>query len=461
MSTYKPHSDSPTCQDNLDWLRPLAHISERIEHCETPHVLGIHGDWGSGKTSFMRQVQWCLGGSAPKDGSVVFTNPNLPPRGKALRKKIITIWFDAWRYQNEAVPVVALLQEMRQQMAGMPVVKERLKKYGTLVGYGVLENFSSIAKMIGMEGVVNVNVGDIEKRGEKWEKDHYADGIATNSIREHLQATIKNLLPGDDDARVVVFIDDLDRCNAKAAIRLLEGLKIYLSIPQCVFVLGMNERILVDALREELAAPKEAKADEMKLRAAHYLEKICTDIYRLPLPTSPLKLLKTWITNPAQAKALELAVGDSKCLPPNPRRLKALANQWPLFAACVDLPADEAARKDWAVRVLIASYIHQFNREMWERWHFNADFWEEIKKWCTTALVASPAPGANIPAWAESLKLTYETKDDASVSGRVTPQVQYHNPGDIEIFWIGSLIFAYPNLTAAEFEPLLVKHQTS
>jgi ABC-type dipeptide/oligopeptide/nickel transport system ATPase subunit len=458
MSISPPNSDSPTCHDKLEWAKPLAHISERIEHCDAPHVLGIHGDWGSGKTSFMRQVQWQLGGKAPDDGSVAL-NQNPPPRAKELQEKIITIWFDAWRYQNEPAPVVALLQEMRQQMAILPAVKAKLAKLSMIAAYAVFDGLSEVGKMIGMEGAPIL--GGIEKRGEKWEKDHYADGLVTNSIREHLQATIKRLLPDDETARVVVFIDDLDRCNPKAAMRLLEGLKIYMSIPQCVFVLGMNERILVDALREEVSAPKDAKPEELKLRAAHYLEKICTDIYRLPPPKSSLQLLKNWIINPAQCVALEAAISGNNCLPPNPRRLKALANQWPLFADCVAFPDDIDAQKIWAVRVLIAAYIHQFNRELWERWHFNANFWGKIQEWCNTAQVAAGLPGANTPAWAEALKLPHQTKDDSTGTGQVTAELLYHNPGDIEIFWIGSLIFAYPNLNAQDFAPLLLKHQSS
>ncbi len=248
-------NDLPTLDDKLKWKSELDRLKERILNCATPHVLGIHGDWGSGKTSFMRQLQWKLGGEMPKDGSVA-EQPNSAQDAsrKELQKKIITIWFDAWRYQNEPVPVVALLQEMRKQIAVLSAVKNKFKKLGEITFRYALNSFSDVGKAIGIEGLPSAD--KIQALGENWEKEHYAQALTTDSIREHLHETIKCLLPSKE-ARVVVFIDDLDRCNPKAAIRLLEGLKVYLSIPDCVFVLGMNERILVDAIREEISAPKE------------------------------------------------------------------------------------------------------------------------------------------------------------------------------------------------------------
>lgn len=456
------NSDLPTLVDRLNWARELDSLSKQIQECPTPHVFGIHGDWGSGKTSFMRQLQWRLGAEMPEDGSLALPGKMRSfQEQKALRGKIATVWFDAWRYQNEPVPVVALLQEMRRQMSLVPAVMEKLKKLGAVAFKSIslqLERIGNAAKWIGMEGAVP-STEQIQKTGEQWEQHHHAGQLFSDSIRDHLQEAIKLLLPDIERARVVVFIDDLDRCNPKAAFRLLEGLKIYLSIPNCVFVLGMNERILVDAIREELSAPADTPEDELRLRAGHYLEKICTDLYRLPLPLNTAKLLTGCIEPGPDNQALMAAIGTTRCLPPNPRRLKALANQWSRFAQYTKAPAQQPEHRVWAVQNLVAAYIHLFHRDLWERWHFDPQFWNEIKAWLRgereVRLDADDKPIGERPDWIGPLKLMnhVSTWDNQN---QVVWKPSYPNPGDIEIFWIGSLIQEYQDqLLAEKFLPLL------
>ncbi len=453
MVTLTLHNDLPTLDDKLEWAHELDRLCQRIQGCGTPHVLGIHGDWGSGKTSFMRQLQCRLGGEMPDDGSVAdwkkFEHSEVQ---KQLQKKIITIWFDAWRYQNEPVPVVALLHEMRKQMALLPTVVGKIGKTVDITVRYALNGLADVAKVIGLEGIPSAE--KIQRLGENWEREHNAQALTSDTIRKHLQEAIKCLLPKGESARVVVFIDDLDRCNPKTAIRLLEGLKIYLSIPKCVFVLGTNERMLVDAIREEISAPAGTSSEELKLRAAHYFEKICTDIYRLPLPAKTLELFSGWLPSKVHREALQSALGNKVCLPPNPRRLKALANQWERFARCTSFPRDTEERKILAVRVLVAAYVHQFHRDLWERWHFDPDFWAEFVAWCNgeRSRNADGQP-ADPPKWATALKLTGRKEQDTWIP-------DFLNPGDIDIFWMGALIQEYSHqLVAKDFTSLLQGRQ--
>ena len=449
--------DLPTLDDELKWECELERITNRVATCPTPHVLGVHGNWGSGKTSFMRQLQHRLGGSFEEDGSVC--------KGKDFQlytshKKVATVWFDAWRYQNELTPVVALLQEIRRQLSVMPMVVEKFKKLGSIALRYTLDSLSDVGKAIGIEAIPSAE--KILKIGEQWETQNHAQVLNTDSIRKHLHDTILSLLPEGDESRIVVFIDDLDRCNPKAAFRLLEGLKIYLNLPNCVFVLGMNENVLTDAIREEVSVPGSATLGELNLRASHYLEKICTDIYRLPLPQDASALFSKMLSasvSQTYVNAFNSCVGDAVCLPPNPRRLKALANQWARFSGCIEFPKNNAEQEVWAARVTVAAYIHQFHRDLWERWHFNPDFWSDFLAWCTGERSISPEGLPISPIWASALKLTTRSLDLDTAMPPAWAQ-QYPNPGDIDVLWIDELIRRHRDfLKPVDFKLLLAGKQ--
>lgn len=475
MSTL--NNDLPTLNNKIGWAPALNRLVWRIASCPTPHVLAIHGDWGSGKTSFMRQLQWELGGET-NDAAAVQPreqdagNPGQPVKPpKDHQSKVITIWFDAWRYQNEPSPIVALLQEMRQQLTTAKSLVKRFNRIGFVATASIMDTIGQAGKAIGID--VLPDIDKIQKRGEQWEQSQFAQPLTTNEIRGQLQKAILQLLP-DKKARVVIFIDDLDRCNPKAAMRLLEGLKIYLSLSQCVFVLGMNEGVLTDAIREEFSALKGNDA-ELRLRASHYLEKICTDIYRLPLPDGNDKLLLAWLKENSeyrekhsakkQIAALEQAIKGLECLPPNPRRIKALANQWPRFAATLPFPQEEptlSAAENlerealWATKVLVATYIHQFNRELWERWHHNVQFWEEIMEWCKDPTSYKAKAGINPDHWCHCLILPWRAAGPNSASGFA----DYPNPGDQRLFWIGNLILQHQNaMKSGHFQSFLTHEQ--
>lgn len=446
-----PHTDLPTLSDKLKWQKEVDRICDRVINCAAPHVLGIHGDWGSGKTSFMRQVQFHLGGEMPDDGSVCLAGVgNIRIKNKKDKnRKVITIWFDAWRYQNELVPVVALLHEIRHQISCLSAAYNGVKKLSYVAMSAALDGIIKVANKITLEAIPSVE--KIQKVGESWEQKNYSETITVNSIRKQLKDVIEQLLPSDDaSARVVIFIDDLDRCNATSAKQLLEGLKIYLSIPRCIFVIGMNERILINLISKDTAGDE----SENELSAAHYLEKICSDIYRLPSASSPINLFLQWLDDPAHKALVKSALQNVRCLPQNPRRLKSLANQWVRFAAydssLRDDNLDIDERKLSAIKVLIVAYIHQFHRDLWERWSFNFDFWIEIKAFCQ---------GGRDPVshkWCENIRLPYVASDFDDVTSAPKFNNSFINPSDLKNFWIAPLIQEHSDfLTPQDFELLL------
>ena len=203
------HNDQPVLVDALQRQSLVLEVGDSIAECRPPQVLGVHGDWGLGKTSFMHQVQFYLTGKCPlfSDDEVAEAKQAFPDAGKHP-KKVCVVWFEAWRYQHETAPVVALLQEIRSQLTWhLKFVQEATKLSEVAVRTSLL-SLDSISKLIGFE--LGKVAATAQSEGEKWEKNHLADALPSNVLREQLSEAIAGLLKpiamGTANPRVVVMI---------------------------------------------------------------------------------------------------------------------------------------------------------------------------------------------------------------------------------------------------------------
>lgn len=60
MTQYTIHNDEATLNDKLLRSELRREFGLAISNCTPPHVFGLHGEWGSGKTSFLRQLRYEL-----------------------------------------------------------------------------------------------------------------------------------------------------------------------------------------------------------------------------------------------------------------------------------------------------------------------------------------------------------------------------------------------------------------
>lgn len=84
-------TDEPTFEDALDFRNYSRRLAEIITNSTPRFSIGIFGGWGTGKTSLMSMTRQILDG----------------------HDKIVTVWFDAWRYEREeylaVIPFLELL----------------------------------------------------------------------------------------------------------------------------------------------------------------------------------------------------------------------------------------------------------------------------------------------------------------------------------------------------------------
>jgi hypothetical protein len=86
--------------------------------------------------------------------------------------------------------------------------------------------------------------------------------------------------------RLVVFIDDLDRCLPEKAVQVLEGIKLFLGVPGTVFVLGVDIQALAYAVElhysQEYLSNKRLKELPGFISGSRYLEKVIQFPFHLP-----------------------------------------------------------------------------------------------------------------------------------------------------------------------------------
>ena len=440
------HNDEPTLIDALDRGKLIEEVGKAVATCIPPQVFGVHGDWGLGKTSFLHQVQWYLTGICPQrsDAEAPEQSELLPPKGK-YSNAIRTIWFDAWRYQHEEVPVIALLQEMRAQL----LYWYWRHKVGVVVR-GALLSLEDLTKKIYFQ------YSKFQQANREWKAENLDVPLPSYTIRKHLREAIGELIPRKQAAkplspRLAIFIDDIDRCEPAAAFRLLEGLKIYLTLENCVFVLGMNQKVIEKAIGSQI--PDE---DSPKERAAAYMDKLCQNVWRLPAVRIPDLFLQEMLVDTVEHETTRNriieGIRDLRCLPPNPRRLKGLANL--IGRMSVRLPDQRTADEGSAIRqtqlLMVVAYTYQFHHDLYVRWEADHRLYNRIYDWCLGRLSNHSESvddnGVNSPAIDIFTSMILPLRDTGIDQGQPTPQQSsemertYPDPGDSRVFWIQPLV---------------------
>lgn len=447
------HNDEPTLIDDLGRMDLVRRVGDDIAFCNPPHVFGIHGDWGSGKTSFLHKLQGYLTGNCPQQPRALLAKARRKGLKLGVHKDHVTVvWFEAWRYQHEQAPIVALLQEIRTQLPWYSKALDRTRKLGEVAVRSALLSFEDLTKKIGIQA------SKIQDVGEKWEQEHLATALPSHMIREHLEHALKTLLGDVDEVqaagprrRLVVMVDDLDRCESAAAYKLIEGIKIYLNLPNCIFVLGMNQRIIEGAIAEHI--PKTEDAGLRAFRSREYLDKLCQTIVHLPFPRRPADLLRTYLEGVSEAQPLYYVIERYGCLPANPRKIKGFANlirrYVPQFWKTL---ADPVQRDDCSHLVIIFACLYQFHPELYRILEMQPRFYEEIRRWAL-----GDAATIKHPAF-EGITMALRQAQRAANAPTPGPSLDsaYVDPAEGNIFRVQGLIAGFREVQTSEVEMYLV-----
>jgi len=319
-------SDQPTAEDKLGFRPYVQAIADFLMNRGTqpPLTLSVEGRWGSGKSSFMKQLQL-----------------------EVTKKGAKTVWFNAWRYDKEesmlAAFAVALTSDLGKQNNFLPRLNAYAKLQASRFGLRALalvvlarllavfvvvfavyclfrfghidfgkvfekDALGTIALGLGLPGTILLGIATLRKiykmTGNPLRIDlktfannpRYEERIPTiDKLHEDFERIVRCYADGK---KLFVFIDDLDRCDVPKSAEMMQALNLLLSDSlEVIYVIGLD--------RQKVAAGLAAKFKDLTPFLLHssalrpgandkgdalefgfdYLEKFIQLPYHLPEPS--------------------------------------------------------------------------------------------------------------------------------------------------------------------------------
>lgn len=304
-------SDIETSKDLLGYSIHASLLKDVITNPKNlPITVGLYGDWGSGKSSILKILQEQL----EKDDDTV------------------VVYFDGWSFENFDDAKMALIQgivdalesnekffaKVKDDAKGaMDAVTEAFVKLKKSINWMRMLKFTTKAALPVASAVISGGASIIPTLISVFQenKEHLTDILTGDKAEEFLQNAINSednekkykavrefrtdfeaLINKSKQGRIVILIDDLDRCLPRHIIDNLEAIKLFLNVPKTAFVIAADQYIVSNAIKSEYKTIIEASKEDRhhdNLGEA-YMEKFIQIPYILP-KLSP-KEVETYVT---------------------------------------------------------------------------------------------------------------------------------------------------------------------
>ena len=284
----------------------LGDVATRLSHLlrngdtSVPLTVAITGKWGSGKSSLMSMVQ-----------------RNVSDAGFPC------VWFNAWHHQRETHLFAALMETIRcgvEQWSSGPYIAFRLRVALTRIGQERFRFAVFIVMLLVL--VIGAALALVSLVEEEYSKSirlalsflatypvvrgyrFFGRVFGVASIRGAFKLTrfrdqlgfrhefgmaFGQVCEAFGNRRLVIVVDDLDRCRPEQVVTILEAVNFLTSSGECVVLLGMDESRVKQAVSlysSEVAVAATSSdgngKDARQRYAERYLEKLIG--LRIPVP---------------------------------------------------------------------------------------------------------------------------------------------------------------------------------
>lgn len=243
--------------DLFDWAAARATLQAAVRGLPTPGCVALYGAWGAGKTTALRHLQADLD-----------------------KTRIVSVWFNPWEYERTEDVLTPLLRAIMKQLPPGP-------DWGGLAK-ALLATFGKLSLGVAA-GLLRLELPDVLKKAEELKPEELTAELAhwfksddeIQKTKKNFAKLVKQGLEVAKADRLIVFLDDLDRCLPDTTVQIIEAVKLLLcgdTDASAVFVFGLDRRIVGEAIAARYSSSNSYTGES-------YLEKIFDVSLEVPTVT--------------------------------------------------------------------------------------------------------------------------------------------------------------------------------
>ena len=216
--------------DFINRNRYISSFFKLINGIEENKIIALDGEWGSGKTWFVKSVEYLMNSESNNELNIVDKEIM-----NEIKDKYMTFYYNAWENDDAKSAMLSLmyklindscLQKNESEVGAIPRLLNTVIKFATNGAIDIKEDIF----------------------GEQWNNKQITDCIKTSEeIKETFKQIIDNLLI-ENKNRLLIIIDEIDRCKPIFAIDLLENIKHFYDDDRIIFLVTTNNKELANSV---------------------------------------------------------------------------------------------------------------------------------------------------------------------------------------------------------------------
>lgn len=214
--------------------KKLKNIIKLLNSMDSHYSISLDGTWGSGKTFFLKQLQYIY-----ESENVLPIEIDLDEKEiKKFKDDYLFIYYNAWENDNHSSGIESMLYYLVNVFSKSKDIvnpKEELKKF-------TMDKLKKVVEILSTGLIQKENLDNITTYSQLAEK------IVT---LEDKQKAVKSLLECilKDEKRIVLVIDELDRCKPSFAVEILETIKHFYSNDKITVLTATNITQLEETIK--------------------------------------------------------------------------------------------------------------------------------------------------------------------------------------------------------------------